>query len=77
MIGVVTVITLCILQMGKLSTESREVKRLPGSESGRVGLGLEPTQFGLNKEEELGKGYSGSRNSECKGSEIGTGLGDG
>lgn len=38
-------------------------------------MGLEPTQFGLNKEEELGKGFSGSRNSECKGSEVGPWLG--
>lgn len=34
-------------------------------------------QCGLNEEEGLGKGFSGSRNSKCKGSEVGTRLGDG
>lgn len=75
MIGVITVITTCILQMRTLSTECRGEAICQGQRA--LELGLEPTQFGLDKEEELGEGISGSRNSECKGTEVGTWLGDG
>lgn len=40
-------------------------------------MGFEPTESRLSKEEELGKGLSGSGNSKCKGPEVETWLGDG
>lgn len=33
-------------------------------------MGFEPTESRLSKEEELGKGLSGSGNSKCKGPEV-------
>lgn len=63
--------------MGKLRTRSRKVAICQGLRALELWLGLEPTPSGLNEEEELGKGYSGSGNSKYKGPEAETWPRDG